>query len=253
MHPWVIAAGWGAAAASGLFVGALLGFYRHLDHARIAALMASAAGMVIAALSLDMMHRARVEHGLAIAGSGFALGALAFTLANRALSRWGAHHRKRCGVCMPQPSEQEQPGSGLALALGSLLDAVPEGLVIGLGLRATESSDLALVIGFAISNVPESLSSASGMRLAGRSARYVLGLWGGVVLATVAATVVGSVVPGDAGAWPTGLLESIAAGAMLAMVVETMVPEAAARGPQWNGALAAAGFLLVLAFLGLAH
>lgn len=249
----LVAAGWGLLAASGIAVGAPLGYFAEVSHGRIAACMAGGAGMLIAVLSLDMLTGARNEHGLAIAGTGFALGALAFAALNRGLARWGAQHRKRCGMCFPQPTEEAQPGSGLAIVGGALLDAVPEGLVVGLGLRASESHDIVLALGFAISNIPEALSSASGMRLAGRRAGFVLGVWGAVIVITTAAAVVGSSIPIDPHGWPGGLLEAFAAGALLAMVVETMVPEAAARGPQWNGVLTALGFLFVLALLGLRH
>lgn len=251
LESMLVAAGWGLLAGSGIVVGALLGYFGDLSHERIAAFMSGGAGMLLAVLSLDMLTDARNEHGLAVATTGFALGAVAFAIVNRGLARWGAQHRKRCGMCVPQPTEDALPGSGLAIVAGSLLDAVPEGLVVGLGLRATESQDVVLVIGFAISNVPEALSSASGMRLAGRSAGFVLGIWAAVILLTAIAAVVGASIPGDPRGWPGGLLEAFAAGALLAMVVETMVPEAAARGPHWGGVLTALGFLFVLAMLAL--
>jgi ZIP family zinc transporter len=46
--------------------------------------------------------------------------------------RGGAGRRNRCGDCVSQPSEAEHSGSGQAIALGVILDGIPESLVIGL-------------------------------------------------------------------------------------------------------------------------
>ena len=35
-----------------------------------------------------------------------------------------------------QPSEQDQSGSGMAIAVGALIDGIPESIVLGLGLIA---------------------------------------------------------------------------------------------------------------------
>src|SRR3546814_18911251 len=66
-----------------------------------------------------------------IAGAAALAGAAAFSLINLMLLRWSAEKRKRCGECVRQPSESETPGSGLAIAAGSMHDAVPEALIIG--------------------------------------------------------------------------------------------------------------------------
>src|SRR5215468_7714319 len=59
-------------------------------------------------------------------------GAAVFTAANWFLARHGAEHRKRSGS--QQPSEGQDGGSGLAIAVGSVLDSVPESVAIGLSL-----------------------------------------------------------------------------------------------------------------------
>ncbi len=64
--------------------------------------------------------------------TGFVAGGLLFTLANLWLSRHGAKHRKRSGA--RQPAEHDHAGSGLAIALGALIDGIPESLVIGTGI-----------------------------------------------------------------------------------------------------------------------
>ena len=75
--------------------------------------------------------------------------------------------------------EAEQQGglaaTSVGFGVGTLLDGIPESVVLGTSLIAGGGVGLVLVAVF-LSNVPEGLSSAAGMRKAGRSARYVFGV-----------------------------------------------------------------------------
>jgi len=166
-------------------------------------------------------------------------GAATFSLANAALT--AARNRTRCGECQPQPSEADSPGSGISIALGTMLDAVPEGLILGVTLRSG-GPDVVLIVALALSNLPEALSGTAGMRLASRSTKYVLGLWGGVALATAALTALGFSFLGNVGHDKTTILEAFGAGALIAVAAETMIPEAFHNGPRYSGLLAAVGF-----------
>jgi zinc transporter, ZIP family len=55
-----------------------------------------------------------------------------------------------------------------AIAIGALLDGIPESAAIGISLIEA-GVDIALVAAVFLSNVPEGLSSAAGMRRAGPS------------------------------------------------------------------------------------
>ena len=57
-----------------------------------------------------------------------AAGAAIYTAANICLSKKGAKHRKHS--CDQEPSEKEQSGSGVAIAIGALPDGIPESIVI---------------------------------------------------------------------------------------------------------------------------
>ena len=178
---------------------------------------------MIAAASLYLISGALEAVSASIAASGALAGAAAFSLINLVLRRWAAEKRKRCGECVRQPSEGDVPGSGLAIAVGSLLDAVPEALIIGAAAAggAKALPPIALIGAFALANFAEGLSSAAGMRNAGRSRRYVLLLWTGATLLSAAAAVLGFALfnGGNVG---RGWLEAFAAGALIALVVETM-------------------------------
>ena len=129
---WLRAAGWGALSASGLLIGAVGGYYMSLQHTIIARVMTFAAGVLLAVVAVDLVINARGATSLQWTVAGLLCGAAVFSFVNWLLSRRGAQHRKRCGECVEQPEEEQQPGSGLAIAAGTFLDGVPEGVVLGL-------------------------------------------------------------------------------------------------------------------------
>jgi ZIP family zinc transporter len=81
--------------------------------------------------------------------------------------------------------------AGSAIAVGALLDGVPESVVIGASLLAGGAVSLVTVVAVFLSNVPEGLSSAAGMRQAGRTRRYVFTLWTGIALISGASSLAG--------------------------------------------------------------
>lgn len=123
----------------------------------------------------------------------------------------GARHRKRSQD--QQPSEAEDPGSGTAIAVGALLDGVPESVVLGLGLVGGASVNPAVLAAVFISNIPEGLSSSAGMKRSGRSAAYVFGVWGGIAVVSGLAALIGYVALENASGATVALITAIAAGA----------------------------------------
>ena len=173
---WLQAAAWGFLSASGLLIGAVGGYYNWLRHSSIARVMTFASGVLLAVVAVELVINARVVASLHWTVLGLLCGAAMFSFVNWLLSRRGAQHRKRCGECVEQPDEEQQPGSGLAIAAGTFLDGVPEGVVLGLSVLHEGAPGLGTVTAFFLANIPEALSSSAGMRQAGRSARYVFGV-----------------------------------------------------------------------------
>jgi zinc transporter, ZIP family len=235
----------GAMPSVGLLVGAIAGSFSQLRHRRVAMAMSVGAGLVLAGVSLKVAADAiRVAGPMAAALSLF-LGAAVFSASNALLARYGAAHRKRCGECIRQPTESQHPGSGLGIALGNALDALPEAMVLGIALQGP-GVPLALVIAFSVGNLPVALSSTAGMRAAGRRRGYIVLVWSAIAIGSVGAVVAGYVGFGSLGAaWPPRL-QAFGAGALLAMTVETMLPEAFHDSPRFSGLLAAFGFGLLL-------
>ncbi|WDZ86251.1 ZIP family metal transporter [Micromonospora cathayae] len=245
MPEWLQAGGWGLVAGSALLLGALAGWYLPVPQRVIALIMAFGAGVLLSAVSFELIAEAHEQGGMLPTALGAAGGALAYTLANLALARRGARHRKRSGE--RQPSEREKPGSGTAMAVGALLDGVPESVVIGASLLSGGPVSVVTVAAVFLSNVPEGLSSAAGMRRAGRSSRYVFLLWAGIALVSGVAALVGYTLLGGAPPTVLAAITALAAGAILAMITDTMVPEAFENAHLLVGLVTVAGFLTAFA------
>ncbi|MET0930224.1 MAG: ZIP family zinc transporter, partial [Aeromicrobium sp.] len=224
MPIWLEAGAWGLLAGAALVVGALVAWFVRVPQTVVAAVMAFGSGVLISALSFDLIDEAERTGGLVPTVAGALGGAVVYVSANLLLARRGAQHRKRSED--QQPSEDEQTGSGSAIAIGALLDGIPESVVLGVSLLGGGGVGLPVLAAIAISNLPEGLSSAAGMKRSGRSARYVFGVWIGIAVASGLAGLFGCLLLQDASDQTIAAITAVAAGAILAMVADTMIPEA---------------------------
>jgi len=244
--PIALQAGWwGLVAGGALVVGALIAWVARVPQKVIAAIMAFGAGVLISALAFDLVDEAETTGGLIPTVIGFLAGASVYVGANVALARRGARHRKRSGG--QQPSEGEQQGSGAAIAVGALLDGIPESVVLGLSLLGGGGVGVPVLVAIFISNLPEGLSSAAGMKANGRSARYVFGVWIGIAVASGLAGLFEVLALSGASPEVIASITAVAAGAILAMVADTMIPEAFEQAHIYAGLIATVGFIVAFA------
>jgi ZIP family zinc transporter len=242
---WAQAGFWGFVAGAALLIGAAAGYFLKVPERLIAAIMAFGSGVLISALSFELVDEAYRQGGFDATALGFLAGAAVYTAANWYLNHRGAKHRKRSGK--QQPSEAEDSGSGLAIAVGALLDGIPESIVIGLSMLKGGVVSTVAVAAIFLSNVPEGLSSSAGMKKAGRSPTYVFGIWGGIALVSGFASLVGYTVFQHFSSEVVAATTAVAAGAILAMLVDTMIPEAFEVAHDFAGLITVAGFLAAFA------
>lgn len=243
MPIWIEAGLWGLLGGSALVLGAAVAYFVSLPQRLIASIMALGSGVLISALSFDLMDDAYRQGGLTPAGAGFLGGAAVYTAANVWISRRGAQHRKRSGSHPECRQQAAGEGGGLAIAIGALLDGIPESAVIGITLLSGAGVSLVTVAAVFLSNVPEGLSSSAGMRRAGRSGGYIFGVWIGIAVASGVAALIGNIALAGSSSDMIALTSAIAAGAILAMLVDTMIPEAFAETHEFAGLVTVAGFL----------
>ena len=241
MGSWYDALLWGTVAGSALVIGSAIAWKWRIPPKIVSSVMAFGAGVLISALAFELVDEAVESGGLTATVWGFLAGAVAYVGANVLLARAGARHRKRSGT--KHPSEADSPGSGGAIAVGALLDGIPESVVLGLGLVTSSAVSPAMLAAVFISNVPEGLSSTAGMKRSGRSAKYVFGVWGGIAVVCGIASLLGFVALQGAPAELIAFITAIAAGAILAMLADTMIPEAFEESHILTGLIASVGFL----------
>jgi CRP-like cAMP-binding protein len=131
----------------------------------------------------------------------------------------------------------------LAILVGTLMDNIPEALVIGFNAGNGNLSGSFLMAVF-ISNIPEALSSSVGMQQAGTPAKRILTLWAGAVLLSGLTALLGGLLSAYASPWVLGSAQALAGGAILAMLSSTMMPEAYELGGGSVTYSTIAGFLV---------
>lgn len=242
MPLWVQAGLWGGFAASALVLGAGLALLVRLPQRLTADIMAFGCGVLISAVAYDLLLDGFERGGIWPIAGGALVGSVAYTLANALIARRGGGGRKRS-----VSKDGAQADSGLAIAVGSLLDGIPESIVLGAGLAVGGQVSLPMLAAILLSNFPEGLSSAVGMRKAGRSAGYILGLWGGIAVLSGLAAALGAAALADAAPATAATVNAIAAGALLTMIADTMIPEAVAGERTGTGLLVTLGLLTAFA------
>ncbi len=237
----VAALGWGALSASSLIIGALLGLARPWPRKLIGAVLAFGAGALISAVSFDLAEEGGRIGGADALAVGLAAGALAYWGANRLVER--ATGKRRGG-----PSAHgEDADEGPALALGALLDGIPEQAVLGIGVAAGSGVSVGLLAAIFISNLPEAVGSSTAMAADGTPRRTIIRLWVIVAVICTLASVAGFAIADTVSGNVQGAIDGFAAGALLVMLIDEMIPDAAKAAGDIAGLLTVLGFAVAAA------
>lgn len=231
---------WGALAASSLLIGALAALVRPWPKRGVGLVLAFGAGALISAVAFELALEGERTGGFAALAAGLAVGAGAYYALDGLVERVGeagrARARRRSGTA-----------AGSALALGAVLDGIPEQVVLGIGLAGGEPVSVGLLCAIFVSNLPEAIGSAAALREAGRDGRWIVGLWGTVVLVTTLAAAGGFLLGDAVSGELRAAIQGFAAGALLVMLVDSMVPEATSDAGRQAGLVTVLGFALAAA------
>lgn len=224
---------WGGLAAASLLIGfALAG--RGLSNRRVGLVMAFGAGALISAIAYELVPESAVMGpGTALA---FLLGALAFFTGDWLVDRRGGADRNAI-------AGEQAEGSGAAIFIGTLLDNVPESIILGMSLALGGAINVAFLAAVFVSNLPEGVAGTVNLTSSGVPRRRVFWLWIALVLVSAACAALGYAAVRGLPAADGRAAQAFAAGAMLTMLADVMMPEAHEHGSELVGLFTVFGFL----------
>jgi len=250
-----------------LVVGSLVAWFVKVPRELVALVMAFGAGVLISALAFDLVDEATSSGGFVPTVSGFVVGAVVYVVLDQLLEHGGfrrkRHRRHHDGTSTNSSNNNNSSsnnsrgggsggggkaaaasgGTGLGIALGALLDGVPETAVQGVSLTGGGTLSVAILVAVVISNFPEGMSSTADLKESGRGARYVFGLWSGIALICALSAIGGYVLLGGVPEGAQSFVMAFAAGAILAMICDTMIPEAFRKAQTLTGLVTVLGFV----------
>jgi zinc transporter, ZIP family len=232
--------GWGTLAASTLVIGAALAMIFHISLRWIGLIMAFGAGVLISAVAFDLVQEAAntAPANWPIFAGVFA-GCGVFFGGDWLIDRSGGSKRK-------DPAGAQKNGSALAIVLGSVLDGIPESMVIGLTIYEGGKVGAAYLAAVVISNLPESISSTSGLVTGGWKKARILWMWTAITLISGLASLAGYVLFQHSSPNTVAFVLTFAAGAILTMLADSMMPEAYEHGGKLVGVVTVLGFATAL-------
>jgi ZIP family zinc transporter len=205
------AAFWGLVGGLALLLGAGIEFGARPGRRLVAYDMAFGSGVLISAVAYDLTAEAFDLGGGEAVGIGLAAGAIVYAGLSALIDRRGG---------------DEEAMVGRGLALGALLDGVPESAAIGLTLTGGGAVSAAFVTAVFVSNLPEAISASSELERAGTGRRRVLAIWTAIALVSALAAALGYEWLGGGSEEVQAATKSFAGGAILAMLATEMMPEA---------------------------
>ena len=187
------------------------------------------AGAMIAAVSFDLLPEAQADIGPWQTGLWMMVGVAVFLLADQFVER-------RFG--------SEGAGGAMGIVVGSVVDGVPESMILGIQVGIGMTISLGFVAAVFISNIPQAIAPSADLAASGWGPRRLGRLWLFVVLACGVAAALGFLGTDLSGAVQGDRAAALAAGGLLAMLTNSLIPFSFERGGTLAGAATALGFCL---------
>lgn len=225
--------------SSAVVIGALAALFLKIPKRVIGWIMAFGTGTLIGAATFELLGDALNDGGIIPTAIGFTAGAVVYTLFDLLVSAKGGAGRKRSA----KSGDSNQ--SGLGIFAGTVMDAIPESIMLGASLLAGNGVSVVLVVSIFVSNIPEGLSSTVGLQGKYSRGKIIL-MWLSVLLISALAALGGYLfleqLPEEMGA----AIGAFAGGGIIAMICSTMMPEAFEEGGPIVGLIASMGLLVSL-------
>jgi ZIP family zinc transporter len=206
--------------------------------------MGFGAGALISAVSYELVEEAiRVSSSAGVPAAGVAAGAITFFAGDWYIDRRGGAKRK--AISSEASEIADNDGNASAIMLGTVLDGVPESIVVGGSLVTGGTVSAAMVAAAFISNLPEALGSTAGLAKH-TTVNRIMAMWIGIVALSGASSAVGYRLLEGASPDLAAFFQSFAAGAILTMLADSMMPEAFKEGGKLIGLATVFGFAVAL-------
>src|SRR4051794_28629612 len=200
--------------------------------------MAFGGGVLISAIAFDLVQEAvDTQSAQWPVLVGICAGCATFFSGDWLIDRVGGANRK-------DPGGDQASGSALAIVLGTVLDGIPESIVIGLTVFQGGAVGAAYLAAVFISNLPEAISSTAGLTASGWARRRILWMWIAITAISGIASLAGYGLFQHSSPDTVAFVLAFAAGAILTMLADTMMPEAYEHGGKLVGVVTTLGFVI---------
>ena len=220
----------GALSQVSLLLSGLAVYVVRVPRRVVGALAGYGAGALLGAIAFDLIPEGEGLGPVELA-LWLLIGAAVFVLADRLVeTRFGG----------------EGGGGGLGIVVGSVVDGVPESLILGIQVAAGQGLSVAFLAAVFISNIPQALAPSVDLAESGWKPLKMAMMWGVVVIACGVTAGAGFFladtlgISGDRAA-------AFAAGGLLAMMTNSLMPFAFDRGGALAGIMTVVGFAASLA------
>lgn len=231
---------WGFLATISLAVGGLIGIFFKIGKRPLGLIMAFGAGVLISAVAYELVFKAiKGSVGSGASLIGLLSGAVVFFVVDLLISKMGAQGRKDfTGV--------HKANFALPIVLGTILDGIPETLVVGMSLLGGGEVGLGMLVAVFISNLPEAIAGTSGMVAGAWSRKKIMMLWLLIAVVCALSSMAGYSLLGNASPTTVSFIQTFAGGAILVMLANTMIPEAFEHGGKLAGIFNVLGFAVAV-------
>lgn len=211
---------------SGLFV------YRKNVPDRISGILGGlGAGALLSAIAFDLIPQAD-SLDLQIIALWALIGAAVFLVGDAAIDR---HYSGGGDI-----------SSAMGIIIGSVVDGVPESIILGMQIAAGDKLSIGFVAAIVLSNIPQAVAPSVDLRKAGWSIAKTARLWAIVILACGIACALGYFL-GDVFSSNGDRMAALASGGLLAMLTNSLMPFSYSRAGQWAGVATVIGFFGAMA------